>query len=62
MALVGIPEYLAHGAIGARAGEDNADGFVFLVLGERAEKIINRQPQQPGFIRLHDVQGAVQDG
>ena len=49
-------------AVGARAGEDDADGLVLLILGERAEKIINRQPHQPGLVRCHQMQDALQNG
>ena len=35
--------------------------FFFLVLGQRAKEIINGQAQRPGFVRLHQVQRAVED-
>ena len=48
-------------AVGAGAGQDDPDGPLSLVLRQRAEEIINRQPQRAGFIRLHQVQRAVED-
>ena len=33
-------------AIGAGAGQDDPDGLLLLVLGQRAEEVINGQPQR----------------
>ena len=46
-------------AVGARAGQDDADGPLPLVFRQRAQKIVNRQPQQPSLVRLHEVQRAL---
>ena len=49
-------------AVGTHAGKNHADAVFLLVLRQRAEEEINRQPQPARRGRLEQMQDAVQDG
>ena len=52
----------AQRAVGAHAGEDDADAPLLPVVGQGAEEEIDREAQAAGRRRLEQVQHAVQDG
>ncbi len=52
----------AQRAVTAHARQDDAHAPLALVLGQGAEKEINRQPQSPGRRRFEQMQGAAQQG
>nr|WP_255604410.1 hypothetical protein [Oscillochloris sp. ZM17-4] len=52
----------AEGAIAAGAREHDADRALVLVLGQRAEQVVDRQAQAARRHRLKQMQGAVEEG
>ena len=51
-----------HRAVRAHAGKNHADAVLLLILRQRAEEKINRQPHPARRGRLEQVQDSVQDG
>ena len=51
-----------HRAVGAHAGEDDANALILPVLGQRAEEEIDGETKPPGGSRLEEVQDTVEDG
>ena len=52
----------SHRAVRAHAGEDDADAALLPVIGQGAQKEINRETQAAGRCRFEQVQYAVQNG
>ena len=60
-ARLAFDRFQAERAVGSRAGENNANGLVLLIHGQRAKEIVNRQMRRLFLLSFHPVQCAAQD-